>query len=164
MTAPWLPPTFSHPLRVEVSPDVHLRPISPEDLDIDMPAVMGNQAMLWEKYGDAWGWPPTTMTAEQDRTDLARHADEMDRHESFNYAILPSDECSLWGCIYIDPAKGGAGLVGVAGDAGPAADVSWWVVPQAPAGLDAVLREFVPAWLARGWPFESVGYPFGEVG
>ncbi len=169
MTAPWLPPTFSHPLRVEVSPDVHLRPISPEDLDIDMPAVMGNQAMLWEKYGDAWGWPPTTMTAEQDRTDLARHADEMDRHESFNYAILPSDESSLWGCIYIDPAEGGAG-VGAGHDgpdadvAGPAAEVSWWVVADAPPGLGNVLRDFVPAGLARSRPFRDVRYPFGEVG
>jgi len=104
------------------------------------------------------------MTAEQDRTDLARHADEMDRHESFNYAILPSDESSLWGCIYIDPGEGGAGLAGVAGDAAPTADVSWWVVPQAPPGLDASLLEFVPAWLARDWPFEDVRYPFGEVG
>lgn len=157
MTTPWLPPTFSHPLRVEVAPDVHLRPISPEDLDIDMPAVMGNQAMLWDKYGDVWGWPPATMTAEQDRTDLARHADEMDRHESFNYAILPSDESSLWGCIYIDPAEGGAG------PGRPSAEVSWWAVPQAPRGLDALLREFVPAWLAGSWPFESVQYPFGEL-
>ena len=165
MTTPWLPPTFAHPLRVEVSPDVHLRPISPDDLDIDMPAVMGNQAMLWDKYGDVWGWPPATMTAEHDRMDLARHADEMVRHESFNYAILPSDESSLWGCIYIDPAEGGAGLgAGVgAGVAGTAAEVSWWVVADAPPGLDAVLREFVPSWLADSWPFRDVGYPFGEL-
>jgi hypothetical protein len=157
MTTPWLPPTFAHPLRVEISPDVHIRPISPDDLDIDMPAVMGNQQMLWDKYGDAWGWPPTTMSAEEDRTELARHADEMVLHESFNYAILSSDEASLWGCIYIDPAELGAGL------GAPAADVSWWVVAQAPQGLDAALLEFVPTWLAAAWPFESVRYPFGEL-
>lgn len=157
MTTPWLPPTFALPLRVEVSPDVHIRPISPRDLDIDMPAVMGNQQLLWDKYGDVWGWPPATMTAEEDRTDLARHADEMVRHESFNYAILPSDEASLWGCIYIDPAEPGAGL------GAPAADVSWWVAAQAPQGLDAALLEFVPSWLAHSWPFETVRYPFGEL-
>jgi len=157
MTSPWLPPTFAHPLRVEVSPDVHLRPISPADLDIDMPAVMGNQQLLWDKYGDVWGWPPTTMSAEEDRTDLARHADEMVRHESFNYAILSSDESRLWGCIYIDPGEPGAGL------GGPAADVSWWVVAQAPPGLEAALLEFVPSWLAHAWPFETVRYPFGEL-
>jgi len=40
------------------------------------------------------------MSAEEDRTELVRHADEMVRHESFNYAILPSDESSLFGCIW----------------------------------------------------------------
>lgn len=169
MTTPWLPPAFAHPLRVDVAPGVHLRPISPDDLDIDMPAVMGNQPMLWAKYGDVWGWPPATMTAEQDRADLARHAQEQDRHESFNYAILPTDESRLWGCIYIDPADAGVGAGGpadaAAGDGvgGPAADVSWWLVAQAPPGLAEALLEFVPAWLASAWPFETVRYPFGEL-
>lgn len=157
MTTPWLPPTFKHPLRVDVSPEVHLRPISADDLDIDMAAVMGNQQMLWDKYGEEWGWPTTTMSAEADRVDLARHADEMVRHESFNYAILPTDETSLWGCIYIDPPEDDAKL------SGPAAEVSWWVVPQSPSGLDAVIRTFVPSWLADTWPFETVHYPFGEL-
>jgi hypothetical protein len=155
MTAPWLPPTFAHPLRAEVVPGVHIRPISPDDTEIDMPAVMGNQQMLWDKYGDAWGWPPTDMTAEEDREDLDRHAREMVTHESFNFAILPSDESALFGCIYIDPAEDGAPL---------AADVSWWVVPDAPAGLADALAAFVPAWLASEWPLEKVNYPFGEVG
>jgi len=158
MSDAWLPPTFVHPLKVQVSPGVHVRPISADDLEIDMPAVMGNRQMLWDKYGDAWGWPPTDMTAEEDRTDLARHADEMVRHESFNYAILPSDESRLWVCIYIDPAESDAVL------SEPAADVSWWVVAEAPAGLADALLAFVPAWLAREWPFETVRYPFGEVG
>ena len=161
MTTPWLPPAFAHPLRVELTPHTHLRPISPDDLAIDMPAVMGNQPMLWAKYGDAWGWPPTTMTADEDRTGLARHADEMVRHESFNYAILPTDESSLWGCIYIDPAEPDAD--GAEPEAGPAAEVSWWVAPQAPPGLADALHEFVPTWLATAWPFEDVRYPFGEL-
>lgn len=157
MTDPWLPPTFAHPLRVEVTPQVHVRPISADDLAIDMPAVMGNRLMLWDKYGEAWGWPPATMTDEQDRVDLARHADEMVTHESFNYAILPSDESSLWGCIYIDPPEDDEGQ----GDAD--AEVSWWVVAEAPPGVAAAVREFAPAWLARSWPFEAVRYPFGEA-
>jgi hypothetical protein len=167
MPTPWLPPAFAHPLRVEIWPGVHIRPISPDDTDIDMTAVMGNQPMLWDKYGDAWGWPPTDMTAEEDREDLARHANEMDTHESFNYAILPSDESALWGCIYIDPADADAPAPDPtqpdADASHPAAEVSWWVVPQAPQGLAEELREFVPAWLAQGWPFATVQYPFGEL-
>ena len=160
MTTPWLPDDFAHPLRVDLAAGVHLRPISPEDTDIDMPAVVGNQPMLWAKYGEAWGWPPADMSAEADREDLDRHAREMVAHESFNYAILPSDESALYGCIYIDPAEGeDADAL-----AGPAADVSFWVTADAPAGLAETVRESVPAWLAREWPFVTVRYPFGEVG
>jgi len=156
MSDSWLPSSFARPLRVEVLPGVHLRPISADDLDIDMPAVMGNQQMLWDKYGEEWGWPPADMTAEEDRSDLARHADEMERNESFNYAILPEGEGRLFGCIYVDPPEDpGEGLV---------ADVSWWVVPDAPAGLADAMRTFVPAWLSSAWPFVDVRYPFGEVG
>ncbi|WP_061961058.1 GNAT family N-acetyltransferase [Demequina flava] len=158
MTATWLPVDFAHPLRVDLSDSAHLRPISADDVDIDMPAVMGNQAMLWAKYGDAWGWPPTTMTADEDREDLGRHAREMVTHESFNYAILPSDESALYGCIYIDPAEESAHA------RGPAAEVSWWTTADARDGLASTVRAFVPAWLAQGWPFVDVRYPFGEVG
>ncbi|MDN4477295.1 hypothetical protein QQX10_04705 [Demequina sp. SYSU T00039] len=155
----WLPAEFVHPLRVDLTDGIHLRPISPDDLAIDMPAVMGNQPMLWAKYGDAWGWPPADMSAEADRDDLARHAREMVAHESFNYAILPTAEDRLLGCVYIDPAEEGDNAA-----AGPVADVSWWVVADAPAGLGAAVDAFVPEWLARAWPFTVVRYPFGEVG
>ncbi|GIG53325.1 hypothetical protein [Demequina activiva] len=158
MTTHWLPGDFEHPLRVDVVAGIHLRPISPDDLAIDMPAVMGNQPMLWAKYGDAWGWPPEDMSAEADREDLARHAREMVTHESFNYAILPADESALYGCIYIDPAEPAVG------PGGPVADVSFWVTADAPAGLGDTVREYVPAWLAREWPFQTVRYPFGELG
>ncbi len=53
-----LPEDFALPLHVQVTDAVHLRPIHPDDTDIGIPAVMGNQPMLWEKYGAAWGWPP----------------------------------------------------------------------------------------------------------
>jgi len=158
VTLDWLPESFAHPLHVPLADGVHLRPISPDDTDIDMVAVMGNQPMLWAKYGDAWGWPPATMTAEADREDLDRHAREMVTHESFNYAILPASEAALYGCVYIDPPEGADAV------AGPAADVSFWVAADAPAGLGETVREFLPGWLAREWPFAAVRYPFGEVG
>ncbi|WP_082104892.1 hypothetical protein [Demequina maris] len=158
MTVPWLPAGFAHPLHVRVAEDIHVRPIGPDDLEIDMPAVMGNQAALWAKYGEVWGWPPVDMSAEADRDDLARHAREMVAHESFNYAILPADEGRLLGCIYVDPAEPGDDLEE------PAADVSWWVVADAPAGVDEAVRAFVPAWLDEAWPFATVRYPFGELG
>ncbi|WP_084130244.1 GNAT family N-acetyltransferase [Demequina sp. NBRC 110055] len=154
----WLPADFEHPLLVPLTDGVHLRPIRPDDTDIDMVAVMGSQPMLWEKYGEAWGWPPADMTPEADRADLDRHAREMVTHESFNYAIMPTDEGAIYGCVYIDPPSDSSAAVG------PVAEVSWWVVADAPAGLADAVAAFVPRWLGERWPFVEVRYPFGEVG
>ena len=86
----WLPDDFEHPPRVETDSGHHLRPIRETDVDLDFPAVMGSQERLFSIYGEAWGWPPPTMTFEADREDLARHEREIEAHESFNYALLRS--------------------------------------------------------------------------
>jgi hypothetical protein len=147
---PWLPDDFVHPLRVELPTGHHLRPIRESDVDIDHPAVMGSQQSLWAKYGAAWGWPPPTMTVEQDRVDLARHEREIEAHETFNYAVLDADESELLGCVYVEPAPD---------DAPPGTDaaMSWWVVDREVGGrLDHALRELVPRWLADDWGFTAV--------
>ncbi len=142
---PWLEPDFRHPERVELECEVHLRPIRADDVEIDYPAVMGSRERLWAKYGNAWGWPPATMTPEGDRDDLAHHEREIAAHESFNYAVLTSDESELLGCIYIDPPAEGQD-----GDA----LVSWWVVDdRVGTPLEAELERFVPEWVTTAWPF-----------
>ena len=148
----WLPADFAHPLRADLTAGVHLRPIRAADVDIDMVAVMSNQQMLWAMYGEAWGWPPATMTREADEEDLARHAAEMETHESFNYAVLTAAEDCLLGCVYIDPLESEDGRI--------SAEVSWWTVGDAPEGLREKLDGFVPGWLADEWPFDLVSYPF----
>ena len=82
---------------------------------------MGSRASLWARYGGAWGWPPETMTYEQDRDDLARHETEIAAQETFNYAVLDAGETELLGCVYIDPPDEGC-------PPGTDALVSWWVV------------------------------------
>ncbi|MGA8044863.1 MAG: GNAT family N-acetyltransferase [Dermatophilaceae bacterium] len=146
-TARWLPADWDHPTRVELATGHHLRPIRATDVDLDMVAVMGSQPRLWSIYGEPWGWPPATMTAEQDREDLARHAAEIERHESFNYALFDTGETQLLGCVYIEPpAKAGAD-----------AEVSWWVVDLLVDGpVEAAMTAFVPLWLERDWPFARV--------
>jgi hypothetical protein len=146
----WLSDDFVHPARVELSTGHHIRPIRSSDVDIDYPAVMGARERLWAKYGEAWGWPPVTMTIEQDRDDLARHEREIEARETFNYAVLDADETELLGCVYIDPPGD---------DSPPGTDAvtSWWVVDRhAGAGLEAALDDFVPRWLADTWGFRSV--------
>jgi len=148
----WLPDDFVHPPRVELPTGHHLRPIRATDVDLDHPAVMGSRDRLWAKYGEAWGWPPATMTVEQDRDDLAHHEREIEAHETFNYAVLDADETELVGCVYIDPPEDDS-------PAGTDAVSSWWVVDAHAGGaLDAALDAFVPGWLADTWGFASVQF------
>jgi hypothetical protein len=104
------------------------------------------------EHGEAWGWPAETITHEADRADLERHAEEIERHETFNYAVLSDDESALLGCVYIDPpderSAPGAGAV-----------ASWWVVDSEAGGpLEQALDDFVPRWLSERWGFSSVDY------
>ena len=140
----WLPEDFVHPLRAELPTGVHLRPMSDADTAIDFPAVMGSRERLWSVYGHAWGWPPATMTVEQDREDLARHARETAAHESFLYGLFPADEAEMLGCVYVDPPEKAGGAD---------AEVSWWVVDRlVGSATERALDAFVPGWLAERWP------------
>ena len=148
----WLPSGFVHPERVELATGHHLRPIREADVDIDYPAVMGSRERLWAKYVAAWGWPPATMTYEEDRLDLARHEAEIAAQETFNYAVLDAEETELLGCVYIDPADETSPL-------GSDAVASWWLVDEAlGTDLERALDDFVPQWLAETWGFGSVHY------
>jgi hypothetical protein len=148
----WLPDTFAHPEREDLPTGHHLRPIRAADTEIDHPAVMGSRERLWAKYGEAWGWPPETMTLEADREDLAHHEAEIAAHETFNYAVLDEGETELLGCVYIDPPDDRS-------PEGADAVASWWVVDKA-AGteLERALDDFVPRWLAETWGFGSVWF------
>lgn len=146
----WLPPDFLPPDRVDLSATTHhLRPIHPDDTELDMVAVMGSRERLWSVYGEAWGWPPATMTAQDDRADLARHAIEMTRNESFNFALFDEGETALLGCVYIDPPE----------RVGADAEISWWVI-DALVGTETeqTLDTFVPAWIDQYWPFRKPRY------
>jgi hypothetical protein len=150
MSRPWLPHGWEHPTRVGLPTGHHLRPIRADDTELDMVAVMSSQERLFSIYGKAWRWPPATMTAEQDRDDLQHHADEIERHESFNYALFDADETVLLGCVYIDPPE-------KVGDAD--AEVSWWVVDSCVGTeVEAALDALVPQWIAQDWPLEHPRY------
>jgi len=143
----WLPDDFEHPLVVPVGAHHHLRPIRADDVALDLPAVLGSQPRLWSIYGEAWGWPPATLTAEQDREDLLHHELEIAAHESFNYALFDAAETELIGCVYLDPPE----------KVGADAEVSWWVRDEyLGTEVEDALDRFVPDWLARAWPFTAV--------
>lgn len=148
----WLPDGLAPPARLDLSTGHHLRPIRADDVGIDYRAVMGSRASLWATYGEAWGWPPGTMTYEQDRDDLARHEAEIAAHEAFNYAVLDAAETELLGCVYIDPPYAEA-------PPGTDAVVSWWLVDaMAGSGLERALADAVPAWLRDTWGFRAIHF------
>jgi hypothetical protein len=148
----WLPDGFETPGRLDLRTGHHMRPIRGEDVDIDYPAVMGSRETLWARYGHAWGWPPATMTYEQDREDLVRHEVEIAAQETFNYAVLDADETELLGCVYIDPPEAGA-------PPGRDALVSWWLVDDyAGSDLERAVADAVPRWLTDTWQFRAVHY------
>jgi len=148
----WLPEGFTPPTRVDLSTGHHLRPILEADVGIDYPAVMGSRERLWARYGKTWGWPPATMSFEDDRRDLARHAAEIAALETFNYAVLDEGETELVGCVYIDPPDDTS-------PAGSDAVASWWMVDNlAGTELERVLDDFIPPWLSGVWGLHSVHY------
>ena len=150
----WLPPGWQHPERVTLDTGHHLRPIRATDVDLDMKAVMGSQERLWSIYGDTWGWPPATMTAEQDREDLAHHEADMQRRVSFNYALFDAGETELLGCVYIDPPEAPE----------TDAEISWWVVDWLVDGpIERALNALVPQWIARDWPFTKTNFPHNTI-
>ena len=145
----WLPGDFVHPLSVAVPGGHHLRPIAGSDTDLDYPAVMGSRDRLWSIFGEAWSWPPATMTYQQDLDDLLRHEAEIAAHMSFNYALFDDAETALLGCVYIDPPE----------KVGADAEISWWVVDdRAGTELERALDALVPQWIAEAWPFRQPRY------
>ena len=147
----WLPADFAVPNHIEL-PGLahHLRPIHPDDTALDMIAVHGSRDRLWSIYGKAWGWPPADLSADADREDLARHADEMTRNESFNFALFDADETALLGCVYIDPPER-------AGDVD--AEISWWVIDDlVDSAVEQALDEFIPRWISSSWPLTNPRY------
>jgi hypothetical protein len=86
------------------------------------------------------------MSLDQNRADLARHADDFAARTGFTYTVLAVRTEEVIGCVYIYPAKEGLG-----------AEVRSWVRVR-DADLDRALFDAVSAWLARDWPFESVAY------
>lgn len=146
---PWLPAGWMHPTTVPLPTGHHLRPIRATDVDLDFPAVMGSRERLWAIYGEPWGWPPATMTVEEDREDLARHEAEIERHESFNYALFDDGETELLGCVYIDPPE----------KVGADAEISWWVVDRlVGTDVEAALDAQVPEWIEQDWPLTQPRY------
>jgi RimJ/RimL family protein N-acetyltransferase len=143
----FLPENFDPPERLETE-RFRLRPIAVHDVVKDYDAVMTSREHLWAMFGEVWGWPPASLTLEEDLIDLAWHQKEGEIKSSFNYAVMSLDEKRLLGCVYIDPSDKAD------------AEVAFWVrKDEMDTGLEKALDEAVREWISSEWPFESVLYP-----
>ncbi|HSL59721.1 MAG TPA: hypothetical protein VK866_17870 [Acidimicrobiales bacterium] len=122
-----------------------LEPLGPEHNERDHEAWTSSIAHIRATPGFAGRSWPTEMSAEQNRADLVRHADDFAARTGFTYSVLDGDD--VIGCVYLYPADDGEHDVEVR---------SW--VRASRAELDVALWETVSAWLADAWPFRAPSY------
>ena len=150
----FLPGDFAPPAGLEHE-RFRLRPITVHDAVKDYDAVMTSRDHLWALFGEAWGWPPDTLTLEQDLIDLAWHQKEADLRRSFNFAVMSLDGSRLLGCVYVDPPT----------KDGYDAEVFWWArADELASGLEDAIGVAARAWVEREWPFGRVAYPGRDIG
>jgi hypothetical protein len=144
--ADFVPPDFDVPLGIE-TPEFVLEPLGPEHNDRDYAAWTSSLEHVRATPGFAGGSWPHEMTADENRADLERHAEDFRTRKGFTYTVLDPESRDVIGCVYIYPAR----------DTDHDASVLSWV-RVSHAQLDAPLWRAVSDWLAADWPFASVRY------
>jgi hypothetical protein len=144
--ADFVPPDFDVPLGIE-TPEFVLEPLGPEHNDRDYAAWTSSLEHVRATPGFAGGSWPHEMTADENRTDLERHAEDFRTRKGFTYTVLDLESRDVIGCVYIYPAR----------DTDHDASVLSWVRVSY-AQLDAPLSRAVSDWLAADWPFANVRY------
>ena len=143
----FVPPDFDVPRGLE-TPLFVLEPLGPEHGEADYAAWTSSMEHIRATPGYPDGSWPRTMTPEENRADLQRHADDFRNRTGFTYTVLDPASRDVIGCVYIYPARD---------DPHHDAQVLSWV-RASHAQLDAPLWGAVSEWLASDWPFARVQY------
>jgi hypothetical protein len=139
----FIPRDFVVPL-LYVHPLFRIMPIGPEHNERDYRAWNSSIDHIRRSPGfEKYDWP-REMTAEQNLSDIVRHAEEFRQRSGFMYTVMTG--CDVIGCVHICPA-----------DAAGRAKVFSWVRADK-ASLDGVLYRVVQKWLRDAWPFEGIVY------
>jgi hypothetical protein len=142
----FVPPDFVVPRRLETAQFV-LEPLGPQHNDADYAAW----STSIEHIHGTPGWEdstwPRSMTLDENRADLERHASDFENRTGFTYTVLSPEGGDVIGCVYIYPSKKEA----------VDAEVHSWV-RASDADLDPLLWRAVRTWLDSDWPFESIDY------
>jgi hypothetical protein len=142
----FVPPDFVVPRRLETAQFV-LEPLGLQHNDADYAAW----STSIEHIHGTPGWEdstwPRSMTLDENRADLERHASDFENRTGFTYTVLSPEGGDVIGCVYIYPSKKEA----------VDAEVHSWV-RASDADLDPLLWRAVRTWLDSDWPFESIDY------
>jgi RimJ/RimL family protein N-acetyltransferase len=144
--AEFVPADFEVPLGIETS-EFMLEPLGPAHNDSDYDAWTSSMQHIAATPGFPWGSWPREMTADENRADLERHAEDFRTRKGFTYTVLDPASRDVIGCVYIYPARD---------TEHDARALSW--VRESHAHLDTPLWRAVSDWLAADWPFASVQY------
>jgi RimJ/RimL family protein N-acetyltransferase len=142
----FVPPTFVVPLRLE-TPEFVLEPLGPEHNERDYAAWTSSVEHIHATPGwEDSSWPDG-RTAEENRRDLERHADDFRNRVGFTYTVFDRRKGDVIGCVYIYPLP----------DSEYDARVLSWV-RASHAELDLALWRAVSDWIESDWPFEKIDY------
>ncbi|MBL4611833.1 MAG: hypothetical protein JKY58_14170 [Pseudomonas sp.] len=117
--------------------------------DQDLEAVRSSQADLKHLFGPEDDWPPQALTLEEDRADLAWHAQEFAAGRSFAYHLFDTSRTRCLGCLYLYPTAS------LAHDA----EAYLWTRSDLDRAKAASIEEEVLVWVADQWPFAALVWP-----
>ena len=144
----FVPDDFQPPLGLAAEQFL-LEPLGPEHNEDDHEAWSSSIEHIRATPGFPDGRWPRTMTLEENRADLERHARDFAARSGFTYTVLDPSHRGVIGCVYIYPAKDGVH---------DAVVQSW--VRESEAAHDDAFRRALADWLTSGaWPFERPFYP-----
>jgi len=131
-----------------------IRPLEVTDAKADYEAVMESRDRIKNTFGPNHPWPPTDLTLEQNRIDLAWHQKEHQRRDSFTYTIYDPDTETELGCLYIQPTQI---------DDYDAAVYFWTSMTANQRDLVDQITACIRRWVSEDWPLEKVIYPGRDV-
>ena len=130
-----------------------IRPMTVQDVVRDYEAVASSPAELGAAFGDP-NAVPQPYTFEQEIIELGWHQKEFQMGFSFVFIVVPLDEHTSFGNVYVFPAS--------RGDFD--AEVYTWVrKDQVAGGMGEELFEVTQRWIKESWPFDRVAYPGRDI-
>jgi len=149
----FVPAGFDVPVLAE-GDGFKLVPLGPELVKVDYDAYMSSIEHLQQTFTRSTGWPHEGLTDEDAMQDMLTEQARFEGRESFAYGVLTPDGSRERGSVYVRPSP----------VEGYDAVVMLWVTKaEYDAGFDAALYDWVRAWVAAEWPFDSVAYPGREI-